>query len=135
MAEIYILVPFLLFSEDYIHIFSVCAFHAFISLYYLFSLLYLFNQCLVILRFSMENIFYSSNSRINLYFINAFNQAVTAPPKSGAFDVKLDSNGSIFRQFYDRGDLPCSLDNNCRGNAIRWRHGVTNYTNILVTTP
>ena len=56
-----------------------------------------------------------------------------ATRKTGAF--KLSTNTvqpkTIFRQFYERGDLPVSVESNCRGCCLKWRNGVSSFITLI----
>mmetsp|Transcript_57900 Transcript_57900/g.66084 ORF Transcript_57900/g.66084 Transcript_57900/m.66084 type:complete len:313 (-) Transcript_57900:289-1227(-) len=44
-------------------------------------------------------------------------------PRAGAFN-RRKIPASEFRRFYDRGDLPISINHSCSGNKIHWKVGV-----------
>ncbi|XP_072049529.1 parkin coregulated gene protein-like [Amphiura filiformis] len=50
------------------------------------------------------------------------NATVLPPPTAGAFDERpLDSKGTDFRYFYERGDFPIALEHDTKGNKIAWK--------------
>jgi len=42
------------------------------------------------------------------------------PPKAGAFKPR-DPTPTVFRKFYERGDLPVSVEHKANGNKIHWK--------------
>ncbi|CAM9468536.1 unnamed protein product, partial [Phaeothamnion confervicola] len=42
------------------------------------------------------------------------------PPKAGAW-ARRHINGTLFRRYYERGDLPVCVEHRSNGNAIRWK--------------
>ncbi|KAM9019272.1 parkin coregulated gene protein isoform 3-T5 [Ara ararauna] len=48
------------------------------------------------------------------------NTLVRGPPSAGAFKER-PSKPTIFRKFYERGDLPVALDHDSKGNRIAWK--------------
>ena len=43
------------------------------------------------------------------------------PPKAGAFRRKKNpAQGTMFRKFYERGDLPCAVEHRGRGARQNW---------------
>ena len=47
-----------------------------------------------------------------------------APPKAGAFDVRSNPANTQFRRYYERGDLPISVDHKASKNGIKWKADV-----------
>ena len=47
-----------------------------------------------------------------------------APPKAGAFDVRTNPANTQFRRYYERGDLPISVDHKASKNGIKWKADV-----------
>ena len=45
----------------------------------------------------------------------------TGPPKAGAYKQRKNMRPTRFRMFYERGDLPVSLDSYALGARLRWR--------------
>lgn len=43
------------------------------------------------------------------------------PPKAGAFKCRSNPPNTAFRQHYERGDLPISVDHKAAKNGIKWR--------------
>lgn len=43
-----------------------------------------------------------------------------SPPKAGAWRRRPIAP-TLFRRYYERGDLPISVDHKSNGNAIRWK--------------
>ncbi|KAM9564527.1 parkin coregulated gene protein isoform 3-T4 [Guaruba guarouba] len=48
------------------------------------------------------------------------NTLVRGPPSAGAFKER-PPKPTIFRKFYERGDLPIALDHDTKGNRIAWK--------------
>jgi hypothetical protein len=48
----------------------------------------------------------------------------TGPPACGAYKAKKDIAPTQFKAFYERGDLPISLDCNVHGTCTKWHHHV-----------
>jgi hypothetical protein len=46
-----------------------------------------------------------------------------SPPKAGAFEQRSNPPNTTFRRFYERGDLPISVDHKSFKNAIKWKVG------------
>jgi hypothetical protein len=46
-----------------------------------------------------------------------------SPPKAGAFQQRPNPPNTTFRRFYERGDLPISVDHKSFKNAIKWKVG------------
>lgn len=47
---------------------------------------------------------------------------VQQPPKAGALKVRRDLiGGTLLRRFYDRGDLPMSVEHSPGENRIKWK--------------
>ncbi|KAF6264135.1 parkin-co-regulated protein [Scenedesmus sp. NREL 46B-D3] len=44
-----------------------------------------------------------------------------SPPKAGAFEQRSNPPNTTFRRFYERGDLPISVDHKSFKNAIKWK--------------
>lgn len=44
-----------------------------------------------------------------------------SPPKAGAFARRDNPPNTAFRRFYERGDLPISVDHKSFKNAIKWK--------------
>eukprot|EP00879_Flechtneria_rotunda_P016550 GHRR01017319.1.p1 GENE.GHRR01017319.1~~GHRR01017319.1.p1 ORF type:complete len:333 (+),score=101.06 GHRR01017319.1:882-1880(+) len=44
-----------------------------------------------------------------------------SPPKAGAFQQRANPPNTTFRKFYERGDLPISIDHKSFKNAIKWK--------------
>ncbi|NXK74998.1 PACRG protein, partial [Amazona guildingii] len=45
---------------------------------------------------------------------------VRGPPSAGAFKER-PPKPTVFRKFYERGDLPIALDHDTKGNRIAWK--------------
>ncbi|XP_005150175.2 parkin coregulated gene protein [Melopsittacus undulatus] len=48
------------------------------------------------------------------------NTVVRGPPSAGAFKER-PPKPTLFRKFYERGDLPIALDHDTKGNKIAWK--------------
>uniref|UniRef100_A0A8C4QFT2 PARK2 co-regulated n=1 Tax=Eptatretus burgeri TaxID=7764 RepID=A0A8C4QFT2_EPTBU len=48
------------------------------------------------------------------------NDPVVGPPKAGAFQER-PVKPTVFRKYYERGDLPISLNHNSMSNPINWK--------------
>ncbi|XP_062497866.1 parkin coregulated gene protein isoform X1 [Pezoporus occidentalis] len=48
------------------------------------------------------------------------NTVVRGPPSAGAFKER-PPKPTVFRKFYERGDLPIALDHDTKGNKIAWK--------------
>lgn len=44
-----------------------------------------------------------------------------SPPKSGAYEPRLNPANTSFRRFYDRGDLPITINHKGVHNIITWK--------------
>jgi hypothetical protein len=44
-----------------------------------------------------------------------------SPPRAGATAVRSNPPNTAFRRFYERGDLPISVDHKSFKNAIKWK--------------
>ena len=47
--------------------------------------------------------------------------APPSPPRAGATTLRDNPPNSAFRRFYERGDLPISVDHKSFKNAIKWK--------------
>uniref|UniRef100_A0A383V6I9 Uncharacterized protein n=1 Tax=Tetradesmus obliquus TaxID=3088 RepID=A0A383V6I9_TETOB len=47
--------------------------------------------------------------------------SLPSPPKAGAFEQRSNPPNTTFRRFYERGDLPISVDHKSFKNAIKWK--------------
>jgi hypothetical protein len=48
-------------------------------------------------------------------------ERLPSPPKAGATNVRANPPNSTFRKFYERGDLPISVDHKSFKNTIKWK--------------
>lgn len=46
-----------------------------------------------------------------------------SPPKAGAANMRSNPPNTTFRKFYERGDLPISVDHKSFKNTIKWKVG------------
>lgn len=44
-----------------------------------------------------------------------------SPPRAGATTLRNNPPNTAFRRFYERGDLPISVDHKSFKNAIKWK--------------
>eukprot|EP00794_Sanderia_malayensis_P000488 gene488-1133_t len=49
------------------------------------------------------------------------NAMVVGPPSAGSFKRRPEVKSTLFRKFYERGDLPIALEHDTRGNKIAWK--------------
>lgn len=48
-------------------------------------------------------------------------ERLPSPPKAGATNVRANPPNTTFRKFYERGDLPISVDHKSFKNTIKWK--------------
>jgi len=48
-------------------------------------------------------------------------EPLPSPPKAGATNVRTNPPNTTFRKFYERGDLPISVDHKSFKNTIKWK--------------
>ena len=51
---------------------------------------------------------------------------VIGPPSAGAFKKRQMPSSTLFRKFYERGDLPIALEHDTSGNKIAWKVDLEN---------
>lgn len=48
-------------------------------------------------------------------------ERLPSPPKAGATNIRANPPNTTFRKFYERGDLPISVDHKSFKNTIKWK--------------
>ncbi|XP_065057361.1 parkin coregulated gene protein-like [Rhopilema esculentum] len=77
---------------------------------------------------SVQQDFKKSDPDKSLLFTQGFttmsrneNAKIIGPPAAGAHRSRPDVKETLFRKFYERGDLPIALEHDTRGNKIAWK--------------
>jgi hypothetical protein len=52
-------------------------------------------------------------------------EPLPSPPKAGAMQPRINPPNTTFRKFYERGDLPISVDHKSFKNTIKWKVGAS----------